>query len=147
MSDYDDPEFEAQWCAERRLEVTHYLRGEGLEHGEVGEWPAWHVCPYVSVWAIESLASPGSVGWWVISGDMPNDYVSASKAKCPREAVEVIASLWQEAAQYMARGESHPTFRIGNGSQNSELASMLASRAALLLEWVGDPEAWEEDAA
>lgn len=147
MSDYDDPEVEAQWCAERRLEVARYLCDEGLEHGEVGEWPAWHVCPYVSVWAIESLVSPGSVGWWAISGDLPNDYVSASKAKFPREAVEAIALLWQEAAQYMARGENHPTVRIGNGSQNRELASMLASRAALLLKWVADPDAWEEDAA
>ena len=58
-----------------------------------------------------------------------------------------IASLWQEAAQYMSRGEKHPTFRIGSGQQDEELAPMLESRAELLLEWVNDPEVWEEDAA
>jgi hypothetical protein len=147
MPDYDDPEIEAQWCTERRQEVTDYLRREGLAHGEISAEPAWHVAPYVSVWAVESTATPGATGWWAVSGDMPNDYVSASKASNPREAVRAIATLWQEAAQYMARGEKHPTFRIGSGEQDKELAPMLASRAELLLEWVSDPQAWEEDEA
>ncbi|KQU80841.1 MULTISPECIES: DUF4826 family protein [unclassified Rhizobacter] len=97
--------------------------------------------------ADESIATPGFTGWWAVSGDMPNDHVSASKASNPREAVRAIAPLWQEAAQYMARGEKHPTFRIGSGKQDEELAPMLASRAELLLEWVSDPQAWEEDEA
>ncbi|ATU66998.1 DUF4826 family protein [Piscinibacter gummiphilus] len=147
MSDYDDPETEAQWCAERRQEVSDYLRGEGLAHGRVGEWPAWQVCPYVSVWAIESLSHPGAVGWWAISGDLPSDHVSSSDAKSPREAVRAIASLWQEAAECMARGERHPSFSIGSGHQDEELGPMLASRAGLLLEWVDDDEAWVEDGA
>ena len=143
MPDYDDPETEAQWFFERREEISEYLKREGVAHGAIGTEPAWYVAPYVSVWAIESLAEPGSVGWWVISGDMPNDYVSASQAKSPREAVQVIASLWQEAAGYMSRGEQHPTFVIGSGDSNEELGPLLASRAGLLLEWAGDPEAWE----
>ena len=147
MRDYDDPETDDQWCAERRHEVAEYLQGQGVVHGRIGDAPAWHVAPYASVWAIESLATPGSVGWWAISGDIPNDYVSASNARTPREAVRAIASLWREAAQYMSRGERHPTFRIGSGQQDEGLAPMLESRAELLLEWVSDPEIWEEDAA
>ncbi len=145
MPDYDDPEIEAQWLADRRAEVTEYLKNEGLAHGPIAEECAWYVSPYVSIWAVESIASPGSVGWWAISGDMPNDYVSADKASNPREAVEAIASLWREAAEYMERGELHPTFVIGSGDRKEELAPMLSSRAELLLEWVSDPEAWEEN--
>ena len=145
MRDFDDPEVDSQWCTERRQDIAEYLREEGLAHGRIGESPAWHIAPIVSVWAIESLSSPGSVGWWAISGDLPNDYVSRSKAKDPREAVQAIASLWQQAAQYMARGERHPTFRIGSGEQDKELAPMLASRAAFLLEMVDDSETWDED--
>jgi hypothetical protein len=145
VHDFDDPDTDEQWCTERRHEVVEYLQGEGVSHGRIGDRPAWHVAPYVSVWAVDSLDNPGLIGWWAISGDMPNDYVSGSKAGNPREAVQAIASLWKEAAQYMSRGEQHPTFRIGSGEQDEELAPMLASRAALLLEWVADPEAWEED--
>jgi len=145
MPDYDDPEIEAQWIAERRAEVSEYLKNEGVTHGQIGAEPAWYLSPYASVWAIESLMHPGSVGWWAICGDMPNDYVSADKATNPREAVDAIASLWKEAAQYMARGEQHPTFVIGSGDRMEELAPMLASRAELLLEWVNDPGVVEDD--
>ena len=44
----------------------------------------------------------------------------------------------------MARGEQHPTFRIGNGEDDAELAPMLASRADTLLEWSANAEFWEE---
>ena len=146
MPDYDDPEIEAQWCAERRDEVIEYLRGGGIVHGQVGSRPAWFVAPYVSVWAIEGYRSQSAIGWWAISGDMPNDYVSAEAAATPREAVEAIATLWRDAAKYMSRGERHPTIRIGTGEQDNELAPLLASRAELLLEWVNDPEVWLDEA-
>ena len=145
MQDYDDPAVEAQWLADRRKEVLEYLRAEGVAHGEFGETAAWHVSPFVSVWAAESLASPGYVGWWAICGDLPCDYVSAREVKNPRDAVRAIASIWQEAAQYMSRGERHPTFVIGSGDCDEELASLLASRAEMLLGWVADPDAWEDD--
>lgn len=145
MTDYDEPEADARWCAERREEIAAYLQREGLTHGQIGADPAWHVAPYVSVWAIESLAAPGNVGWWAISGDLPNDYVSADDVKDPREAVRAIALLWQEAADCMSRGDVHPTFRIGSGQRDHELAPLLASRAELLLEWVGDAELWEDE--
>lgn len=144
MPDYDDPEVEAQWFAERREEIARYLKGEGVEHGQIGELPAWHVAPYVSIWAIESRSNPGRVGWWGISGDLPNDYVSASNAKDPKEAMIAIASLWKEAAQYMARGENHPAFTIGNGENNAELAPLLAARSEILLDLANDPEVWDD---
>lgn len=142
-NDYDS-EANSQWRAERRNEVAVYLQDEGISHGNIGEEPAWQVPPHVSVWAIESLGVPGNVGWWVISGDLPHDYVSADAAKNPREAVQAIASIWAEAAHYMSRGEKHPTFRIGTGDRDEELAPLLASRAELLLQYVDDAEAWEE---
>ena len=145
MVDYDDPEFEAQWLAERRDEVASYLEREGVVYGKIGEVPAWHIAPYVSIWAVENQENPSLIVAWAISGDLPNDYVSASSARNPREAMHAIASLWEEAAQYMARGERHPTFVIGTGENAEELAPMLASRAEMLLEWAGDPEIWEEN--
>jgi hypothetical protein len=47
-------ETEEKWCFSRLEDVQNYLEREGVKHGRVGEWPAWHLQPYVSVWAIES---------------------------------------------------------------------------------------------
>jgi len=56
-----------------------------------------------------------------------------------------FALLWQETAQYMERGEQHPTFVIGTGERDEELAPLLAGRAKILLDWANDPEMWEEN--
>ena len=103
------------------------------------------MAPYVSIWAVESSTKSGHVEIWVISGDLPTDYVTAQVAKNPREAMHAIASIWKEAAAYISRGEKHPAFIIGSGDNNEELAPMLASRAETLLEWVDDSECWAEN--
>ena len=82
-ADYDDPVVEEKWCSERREQVAQYLLRENVTYGQIGEWPAWHVAPFVSIWAIESAASNNRLGWWVICGDLPTDYVSAAELKSP----------------------------------------------------------------
>ena len=49
-----DPEVEERWCGEQRSRVADYLRSQGVDYGRIGQWPAWHLAPYVSIWAIES---------------------------------------------------------------------------------------------
>ena len=140
--DYDDPKVEEQWCNERRREVSAYLQRQGVAHNQIGEWPAWHVAPYVSVWAIESKANPGWVGWWVISGDLPTDHVSASNIKHPREAVAAFATRWHDIAVHMAQGKPTQDFSIGIPSEWPTLAPLLASRAELLQTWATDADLW-----
>ena len=144
MPHYDDPAVEEQWCEERRAQVTAYLQGEGVEHGRVGEWPAWHVVPYVSVWAIESKKRPERVGWWVICGDLPTDYVSAQGIKHPRAAVKSIAEAWREQARLMAAEETHPDIRLGRPEDWASLGPLLAARASMLLEWANDDSVWQD---
>ena len=59
MPNYDDPAVEESWCSHQRAQVAAYLANEKLAHGEIGEWPAWHIAPIVAVWAIESKKRPG----------------------------------------------------------------------------------------
>jgi hypothetical protein len=140
--DWDDAAVEEQWCGERRQIITEYLAEEGLVHGEVGSWPAWHIAPYVSIWAIESLRAPGSVGWWVICGDLPTDYLSAATIKHPRSAILAFADMWKEIAEYMTKGLPHPSMRIGPSELNPELASLLERRSGLLRHFAEDDSQW-----
>jgi hypothetical protein len=116
----DDPAVEERWCNERRAQVADYLKREGVTHGRIGEWPAWHTAPYVSVWAIESAKCHESVGWWVICGDLPTDYVSAANVKHPREAMRAISERWLELSGYMIRGEKHPDTTVGTPEEWGE---------------------------
>src|SRR5712672_2584609 len=88
---------EGRWCAARRLHVLDYLQSALVAHGRVGEDPAWYLCPYVSLWAVESMKAPGWVGWWVIAGDCPTDIVTCDGDRTPRSALRDFASRWREA--------------------------------------------------
>lgn len=141
--DHDDPALEERWCAERRIDVAAYLAREGVEHGEIGEWPAWHVAPYVSVWAIESKRSPGWVGGWVVCGDLPTDHVSASEIKHPREALQAFAERWRRHCESVRSGQATPDYSIGGEETPADLVPLLEARAKVLAEWARDDSLWE----
>lgn len=141
---WDDPVVEERWCAERRQQVVEYLSRQGIEHGNIGLWPAWHVVPYVSIWAIESLRNPGSVGWWAISGDLPTDYTSAGTTRNPRAAMRRFADTWNDVAACMRKGIPHAEIAFGPSEQNSELAPLLERRAEALNQLAADHSLWPD---
>ena len=117
-------------------------QGKVAVHGAVGDGPAWHVYPHVSLWAIESLKAPRWVGWWVICGDLPTDYVSSAGLRDPRSAVGAIAQRWLAAIPYLHRGEEPSDFSLGRPGNLRELAHLLEARADLLATWVADDTVW-----
>ena len=142
--DYEDPAVEEQWCADRRTEVAQYLLREGLAHGRIGDWPAWHLAPHVSVWAIESKVKPGWVGWWVICGDLPTDYVSAGQIEHPRKALQAFADRWQRHCDSVRSGVTNSEMSIGNsGHTPPDLVPLLESRSRMLASWTQDDSIWE----
>src|SRR5262249_55547745 len=145
---YDDPANEERWCDEKRTVVAKYLSSQGVKHGRIGEWPAWHVAPSASIWAIESLTRPEWIGWWVISGDLPTDYISSADVKPPhhpRKALRVFAQNWLGVVKAWKEGREHGTARIGDPGSQEELGPLLESRAKLLMEWADNDSLWEED--
>lgn len=143
--DYDDIDTLLEWFDEQREKVATYLIKEKVVHGEIGEQPACHVAPYVSIWAIESLVQKGAVGWWAISGDLPTDYISSEDAKTPREAAKAFGEIWMELAGNMQEGQASEERSVGNSESQKALGAMLESRALTLLEWVQDDSLWNHD--
>jgi hypothetical protein len=141
--DHDDPEVERRWCETMREQVEQYLRGEGVSHGQIGDWPAWRAAPYVSIWAIESRAKPGWVGWWVICGDLPTDYVSADDIKHPRKAMEAVANRWSQYCSAVRAGRPPDDFKVDGVVESPErMLRLLEARAQMLLEWAADDSVW-----
>jgi type II secretory pathway component PulL len=142
----NDPtdEEDAAWYAMQRQKVLNYLAEQGFVHLNIGEWPAWHVAPIVSVWAVESVKQPGWVGWWAISGDCPTDYVTCGGERNPRQALRDLGRRWLEGAEQWAAGERASDWGLRTENLEQELAPMLASRAQLLLDWAANDRNWEE---
>jgi hypothetical protein len=140
--DFDEEWTEAQdraWCAEQRARVLEYLEVQGVLHGGLAREPAWHVGPFVAVWAVGSLKAPGRVGWWAISGDLPCDYCSSEGCPDPRSAIRTIAEAWRTHVELTGPGDE---VIHDSASLPADLAPLLASRAQFLLEWVADDSFW-----
>jgi hypothetical protein len=100
------------------------------------------MAPYVSVWAVESLRAPGSVGWWVISGDLPTDYCSSGdECNNPRRAMRRLAESWRDAIAATPDGAA----TLGETGLPADLADLLAARVDFLLGMVRDDEVWPPD--
>jgi hypothetical protein len=147
VSSSEEPD-EDTWCAQQQAKVARYLFQQSANPRGIGAQPAWHICPYVSIWAIESAKSPGKVGWWAIAGDLPTDYCSAAGVENPRDAMREFARRWLEFVPFVRSGEPHPETRMGGPGPNPELATLLDARARILLEWAEDDDVWDgEDEA
>jgi hypothetical protein len=132
---------DGEWVLAQRDTVVAYLAAEGVAHGQVGDWPAWHLSPYVAIWAIESLRTPGWVGWWVISGDLPTDYISSVDARDPRAAMRQFARNWADFAPHLLKGRQPPGTVIGSVA-DPEVGDLLQRRSAILQSWADDDEVW-----
>ena len=140
------PDDENSWIEVERKHAEDYLRELRVEHLGVGEYPAFHVHPYLALWAVQSKKFPGSVGWWTVTGDLPADYVS-SESRHPREALRAFARHWREASEFMLRGEPHPDYDIGTPDQWPELGSLLRRRAEIIQKYADDDELWTDTVA
>lgn len=138
---------EDKWIQDQRENAEDYLRVQQVQHLGVGEYPAFHVYPYLALWAVRSLRFPGRVGWWVITGDLPSDYVSSDEGRHPREVLRAFALHWQELSSFMLRGEEHPDVRIGTPDQWPMLGDLLSRRARILQRYADDEEIWTDDLA
>ena len=145
--EFDDAGLAEAWLAAQRVAVVEFLAAQqDLVHGRVGDRPAWHVAPYVSVWAIESAKRRGWVGWWVIAGDLPTDYCTAESPAHPRKALAVIAARWLAYVEAVRAGTPPPSFRLHAVEQDPDtMLPLLEARAKLLADFAADDSLWLED--
>jgi hypothetical protein len=141
------PDDEDIWIEAERKRAEDYLHEQRVEHLGVGEYPAFHVHPYLALWAVQSQRSPDWIGWWVITGDVPADYIIAGERRHPREALRAFAHYWQELSSFMLRGEEHPDVRIGTPDQWPKLGDLLRRRAEIIQRYADDDEIWTDTVA
>jgi hypothetical protein len=124
---------DAAWVLEQRTVVEQYLQTQGCDHAGVSLEPRWNLSPYLAVWAVRSKANRELVGWWAISGDVPTDYMTATRDL--RNVADVLAAFgtqWSQAAEAMSRAQYAG---IGRREDVVELAPLLRTRAELLHEF------------
>ena len=129
---------EEDWLDEQQDVAYQYMKKTGTNFGSIEHAPSFYLSPYVAVWAVESGKSPNAIGWWVITGDLPTDYVSSSGIGGAREAMSEFAKRWQNSVNVYRSGKKDPSITL-----NSETADLLEKRAHILMEWASDGSMWK----
>ena len=80
--------------------------------------------------------------YWVITGDLPSDFLPSEAAPTPRTAAAAFAERWRVVAGYLSEGKEHPTIHLGAPQDRAGLAPMLRRRADILSEWASEDEHW-----
>jgi len=139
--DFDKPEMNDAWCAQQHKMVKWFMSHQSVKHGLIASSPAFHIAPLVSVWAIESAAHPGAVGWWVLAGDLPIDYFSAQTLDHPRKVLVAAADKWDEMLENIEAGRPNKVI-IPGLDEKPELREMLAARSTSLRQMAKDERVW-----
>ena len=141
--DYDNPKVEAHWLKEQCKVVQAYLDKKEIRLVNVVQKPVWFLAPYVALWKTSDLKSDKQNSVWIISGDLPTDYLELSSAQSPREAMLSFAKRWETMSKEMVKGKIPSGFRIGKMEDQKNLGGLLESRAEVLLDWAKDDGLWQ----
>jgi hypothetical protein len=134
-----------RWFALCQEKVVAHLKLERRKHGALADWPAWHVAPIVSLWAVRDTEASVPIVSWVICGDVPTDLISAHTSNTPRAAVRAFAQRWHDAALQMANAQPKEKIAEKKVERAHELALFLEVRARQLTDWTNDDSMWDVD--
>lgn len=149
--DFDEAEDWA-WCDAQYAAVVDYVTTQAIPHGVICDWPEWYAAPYVGLWAVEDLADPGFVGYWILAGDSTGaqpqpvafDHLPAADLAEPRDALAAFAKKWATLAATAAKGNAWTGSPALKG-ELAEQAAQLTRQAELLKLWANDDDMWEQD--
>jgi hypothetical protein len=142
LEKYADPAVEAAWLCQQQARVMRYLRLQKVRHGGVAARPDWFCAPFVSVWPVADRLTE-STALWVISGDLPTDYIESSSLPTARTALGAFKGRWKRLAELMVRGEAHPEFSIAGSKNGLAFGRLLGRRALSLQAMADDDNLWE----
>ncbi|MEC4725404.1 DUF4826 family protein [Shewanella sp. D64] len=124
-----------QWIKEHFQKANRFLAEKGVIPSKVIADESRYLAPYVAVWKMESK-QPTKQTFWVMSGDLPSDYVDVKVAGTAREALRHFSMMWQMQAEnlFKSGATKDPT--------QAKFAQLLVSRAESLYQIQGDDKLW-----
>ena len=126
----------AEWVRTQFQKANRFLAEKGVIPSKVLADESRYLAPYLAIWKMESKR-PTTKTYWVMSGDLPSDFVDVKVAKTARDAVRHFSMMWQMQAENLIR--SGATRR---DATQAKFAQLLVSRAESLYRMHNDEKLW-----
>ena len=126
-----------QWIKEHFQKANRFLAEKGVIPSKVIADESRYLAPFLAVWKMESK-QPKAQTFWVMSGDLPSDYVDVGVAKTARDAIRHFSMMWQLKAENLLKSGA-----TADATQ-AKFAKLLVSRAESLYQIHNDDKLWKE---
>lgn len=123
----------AEWVRSQFQKANEYMASKGIIPDNVAVAESRYLPPYFAIW---KLNTRDKQAFWVISGDLPTDYMQYSAAVDAREAVRTFSLQWQLKAQRI----------IESGAMDKtqqDYANLLVNRAQGLYDMFSQDQLWQ----
>lgn len=128
-----DQEQLAAWVREQFQKANKHLAENGVLFDTVVVEESRYLAPMVAVWKIK--ARDGKA-YWVMSGELPVDFVPAEVAPDVRGVLKHISLLWQVKVENLSKAQSID-------ETQAKYIELLAMRAHDLYQMSEDEKLWE----
>ena len=124
-----------EWVRTQFQKANRFLAEKGVIPSKVLADESRYLAPYMAVWKMESK-QPKKQTFWVMSGDLPSDYVDIKVAATAREAVRHFSMMWQLKAENLHKSG------LTKDPTQAKFANLLISRAESLYRMQADDKLW-----
>lgn len=124
----------SEWVRAQFQKANLFLAEKGIVMDSVAVQDSRYLPPMVAVWKINGIDKQS---YWVISGDLPTDYIALSAASDARDALRAFSFRWQMNAQQL----------IDAGVQDQTTAdyvNLLIGRAHSLYDLFENDQIWSK---
>lgn len=128
-----DQEQLAQWVREQFQKANKHLAENGVLFESVVIEDSRYLAPMVAVWKIKTRDSKY---FWVISGDLPVDFVPADVSSDVRGVLKHFSLLWQLKVENLSQAENID-------ETQKEYLTLLGTRAYDLYHMSEDDKLWQ----
>jgi hypothetical protein len=126
-----------QWIKTHFQKANRFLAEKGVIPSRVIAKDSRYLAPFLAVWKMESK-QPKVQTFWVMSGDLPSDYVDVKVAATARDAIRHFSMMWQLKAENLIKSGAT------KDATQAQFAQLLVSRAESLYKIHHDDKLWRE---
>lgn len=126
-----------EWVRTQYQKANRFLAEKGVIPSKVLVDESRYLAPYLAIWKMESKR-PTTKTYWVMSGNLPSDFVDVKVAKTARDAIRHFSMMWQMQAENLIR--SGATRR---DATQAKFVQLLVSRAESLYRMHNDEKLWK----